>query len=112
MICSAKRSGGTPCKAHSISGGTVCRVHGGGAPQVIDAARRRILAAADPAAARLIQIALNRKTKHPDALAAIRELLNRAGVVAVTAGPAAGPDNGQVLWEEFIQIHRRHVDSK
>ena len=89
----------------------MCRVHGGGAPQVIDAARRRILAAADPAAARLIQIALNRKTKHPDALAAIRELLNRAGVVAVAAGPAL-PDNGQVLWEEFIQIHRRVTDAK
>lgn len=110
MICTASRTGGQKCKAHAIAGATVCRVHGGSAPQVIDAARRRILAAADPVAARLISIALNKKTKHPDAMVAIREVLNRAGLVAVQAGPAAGPDNGQLLWEEFVQIHRRVSD--
>ena len=111
MVCTAKRSGGQPCKAYAINGGSVCRVHGGAAPQVLDAARRRLLAAADPVAARLISIALNKKTKHPDAMAAIREVLNRAGLTPVAAGPAA-PDNGQVLWEEFIQIHRRVSDAQ
>lgn len=80
---------------------------------MIDAARRRILAAADPAAARLVQIALNKRTKHPDALAAIRELLNRAGVLPVLKaeepGSSGNEDGSQVLWEEFVSIHRRAV---
>jgi hypothetical protein len=72
----------------------------------------RILQAADPAAARLIQIALALgKDKHVEpqhSLVAIRELLNRAGLVAART-EETGPDNGQVLWDEFIQIHRRRV---
>lgn len=88
-------------------------MHGGSAPQVIAAARMRILQAADPAAARLVSIALARgrdKNVEPQqSLVAIRELLNRAGI---TAAPQVntGGDSGQVLWEEFIQIHRKKVD--
>jgi len=89
----------------------VCRVHGGSAPQVVAAAMRRILMAADPAAAKLIQIALGRKTHPKDAIMAIRELLNRAGIhSAVDTGMGNDPDTGgQVLWDEFIQIHRRRA---
>jgi hypothetical protein len=69
--------------------------------------------AADPAAARLVSIALAKgKDKHVEpqhSLTAIRELLNRAGVVAVRKIEETAPDNGQVLWDEFIQIHRRRV---
>lgn len=108
-LCTAKRSNGVPCKAYAIAGATVCRTHGGSAPQVIAAARLRILAVADSAAARLVQIALGTKTKHGDAIAAIRDLLNRAEVIAQRAEGVAGADNGQVLWDEFIQIHRRRV---
>jgi hypothetical protein len=68
---------------------------------------KRILMAADPAAARLISIALNKRTKHGDAISAIRDLLNRAGVHAKPEDIAT--DNGQVLWDEFIQIHRRRI---
>ncbi len=52
--CSARRSNGDPCKRRPIKGGTVCPTHGGSAPQTRDAAARRILAAADPAAAFLV----------------------------------------------------------
>jgi hypothetical protein len=109
VICTAKRSNGQPCKAQAIKGGKVCRSHGGAAPQVRDAARQRILAAADPVAARLISIALNKKTKHPDAIAAARDVLNRAGVTAIMSTIGSAEDGGQVLWEEFIQIHRKRV---
>lgn len=68
----------------------------------------RILMAADPAAARLVKIAVSTKTEPRDAIAAIRELLNRAGVHAQPANMA--PDSGQVLWDEFIQIHRRRAE--
>jgi hypothetical protein len=80
---------------------------------VIAAARMRILLAADPAAARLVSIALakgkDRGVETKDSLVAIRELLNRAGVVSQRGEESATPDNGQVLWDEFISIHRRKV---
>ncbi len=42
---------------------------------------------------------------------AIRELLNRAGIVVNRAPHDTAPDNnGQVLWDEFIQIHRRRAE--
>ena len=90
----------------AIHGGKVCRVHGGSAPQVRNAALQRILAAADPAAARLVEIALSKKSKDSDAIAAIRELLNRASVAVPPPSPAA---DGTVLWEEFVAIHRERV---
>ena len=84
---------------------SIHRLHGGSAPQVRDAARRRILAAADPVAARLIDIALNAGTETRHALAAITQVLDRAGIVA-PAATGEGTD-GAVLWDEFLQIHRR-----
>lgn len=41
--CTAKTSSGKPCKRWAIVGGNVCPTHGGSAPQVREAARRRIL---------------------------------------------------------------------
>ena len=109
MTCKAKTSSGRPCRAPAIQGGTVCSVHGGRAPQVVAAARLRILLAADPAAAKLVAIALGRKTKHTDAIVAIRELLNRAGLHSAVDTGINDPGDGSVLWDEFIQIHRRRV---
>lgn len=43
--CTARRSDGEPCRGWAIVGGTVCRAHGGAAPQVRAAARRRLLEA-------------------------------------------------------------------
>lgn len=92
-----------------MAGGRVCRVHGGSAPQVIAAARQRLLMASDPVAARLIEIAKSKRTDPKDAIVACREVLNRAGVSAQPVPESAGTGQGQVLWEEFIQIHRRRV---
>jgi hypothetical protein len=78
MKCSAHRQDGHPCKALAIKGGTVCRVHGGSAPQVRQAANRRLLEAIDPAAVELIRIALHGVTER-DRLTAIKELFERAG---------------------------------
>lgn len=39
--CKARRTDGRPCGAYAIVGGVVCRAHGGAAPQVKRAARRR-----------------------------------------------------------------------
>lgn len=40
--CSARRKSGGRCRAWSVTGGKVCRAHGGGAPQVRQAARVRL----------------------------------------------------------------------
>jgi hypothetical protein len=113
MLCKGKTSKKKPCKAHAIAGGTVCRVHGGSAPQVMQAARVRLLAAADPLIARLLQIGLargkDRKVEPQHSLAAIREALNRMGFTAMPAKLDAPAGDGTVLWDEFIQIHRRRV---
>jgi hypothetical protein len=66
----------------------------------------RLLMASDPAAARLIQIANSKKTDPHHAITAIREILNRAGL---SASPTTGAADGQVLWDEFVTIHRRRV---
>ncbi len=87
----------------------MCRVHGGSAPQCIAAARQRLLMACDPVAARLIAIAKSKLTEPKDAIVACREILNRAGVTAAPVVDHGGEHLGQVLWEEFIQIHRRRV---
>lgn len=118
-VCTAKRSSGVPCRSHAIAGARVCRVHGGSAPQVIEAARRRLLLLIDPALgvlAQAVRVRSKANSKHwePSAqeIAAAREVLNRAGLVAVAPlDPARSADAslGQVLWEEFIQIHRRVV---
>jgi hypothetical protein len=65
--------------------------------------------AADPAAARLVQIATSKRTEPKDAIVAIRELLNRAGINARPLTDPLDTGNGQVLWDEFIQIHRRRL---
>lgn len=112
MVCTAHRTDGAPCKGQALTGAKVCRVHGGSAPQVVAAAKRRIDAAADGVAFRLLTIALSKskKTKTSDVIAACRDLLNRAGVVARIED--AVPVDGMVLWDEFIQIHRRRVQKE
>jgi len=42
LKCSAHRSDGNACGAWAIVGGTVCTAHGGSAPEVRAAARRRV----------------------------------------------------------------------
>lgn len=78
--CSAHRSDGQPCRAPAINGGRVCRVHGGSARQVKLAAAERIAALVDPALTRLAAL-LNDESSSV-ALAAVRDVLDRAGYSA------------------------------
>jgi hypothetical protein len=74
----------------------------------------RLLMAADPAAARLVEIVRSPRTETKDAIVAIRELLDRVGIRAEVPATAANVHNdGTILWEEFLQIHRlRFGDAK
>lgn len=79
MRCTAKaKSTGKLCGRSAIAGSNVCRVHGGAAPQTVQAAKLRLLGAIDPAMAELIRIAL-RGQAEAVRVSAIKELFERAG---------------------------------
>lgn len=92
--CSARRTNGEPCKRWAIVGGTVCATHGGRAPQVKDAARRRVLELAplalEVAEDLLFGVAEDPETGEPvNVPAAVRarvvdSVLDRAGVSSRT----------------------------
>jgi hypothetical protein len=85
VYCTAHRTNGEPCKRRPIKGGTVCATHGGRAPQVKEAARRRIEAASDRAAAAMVRLMEDPETPHAVKLAAARDLLDRNDLTGKTA---------------------------
>jgi len=91
----------------------VCQAHGGSAPQVIAAAKRRLVSLIDPALGVLARAVRPRRSPHwepqPTEIAAAREVFRLAGF-NVTEDSSSDPNT--VLWEEFIQIHRRVVGPK
>lgn len=82
--CSARKKDGTPCRRAPINGASVCRVHGGAAPQVVAAAKRRLMEASKDMAALLMRIAEDEAVPPAVRLGAIRDVLDRAGVTAKT----------------------------
>ncbi len=84
--CTAKsKQTGARCKRSAIVGGFVCHMHGAAAAQTRTAARARLAAAADPAAAALIEL-----TFHDDPTIRFRSstaVLDRAGIPDFMADP-------------------------
>jgi len=78
--CTATTSAGNPCRSAPVTGARVCWHHGGAAPQVKRKAEERIAAAADPAAAKLVELMSSKKVPYPVQLAAAKDLLDRAGI--------------------------------
>lgn len=74
--CSAHTSAGKPCSKFAIVGGFVCATHGGSAPQVRQAANRRLLALA-PRAVQVIAGLMESAESEPVRLKAATELLDR-----------------------------------
>ena len=78
--CTASRTGNHrekgPCERFAMAGGSVCYVHGGNAPQVKRAAKKRLLAEVDPTIARLMEIR-DQNMHMPSALGATQAILNR-----------------------------------
>lgn len=94
--CGAKTRSGTTCRKPPLKGATRCRLHGGASPNSLEAARKRILAAADPAALTLVSIATNEETYKTESgflapvvpaasrIKAAEAILNRAGLPRAT----------------------------
>jgi hypothetical protein len=68
------------CSGWRMKGSTVCFKHGGGTEASLNAARRRLVAAVDPAIGHLVEILVSRNTETGDRLKAIAQILDRAGV--------------------------------
>lgn len=68
------------CQRAPIPGGNRCHLHGGGSPQAQRKAKERLLAAADPAAAALVEIVKDGENRPADRIRAAKEILDRAGI--------------------------------
>jgi hypothetical protein len=82
--CTAHKKNGHRCCKAAINGATVCRYHGGAAKHVRNAARIRLVNAADRMAKELLKMALDDNVADSVKLTAIRDALDRAGLAAKT----------------------------
>lgn len=99
--CSARSvTTGQRCKRWAIRGGTVCPKHGGSAPQVVAAAKKRLQAMADAAAGRLGHFAFDDGVAENTALAATNSILDRAGL---SPKQAVEVEIGLKPWEQVLQ---------
>jgi hypothetical protein len=78
--CVAHKKNGDRCQRPALLGATVCRSHGGAAGHVRRAAKARLENAADRMAALLLGIAEDTAMKPETRLAAIKDVLDRAGL--------------------------------
>jgi len=70
-----------PCGRWAMQGSNVCAIHGGKAPQVLAAARERLVMAADRMAEALLGMA-DESASEAVKLNAIRDALDRAGITS------------------------------
>lgn len=96
--CTSHNRHGDPCGLPPIKGGTVCNKHGGSAPQVKNAARRRLNALAEPAVVVLQDILANEKVPPRDRIRAALGVLDRTG-----HGPSAKVEMEERPWERLLR---------
>lgn len=100
--CTAKKRDGSPCGQRAMRGSAVCKMHGGKAPQVLAAARLRLALLVDPAIG-VLQKAMKQQAKQPGvALAAARDVLDRAGLKEAEKIELTGQDGGALI-VEFVK---------
>lgn len=113
MQCSAKRRDGQRCKTPAIQGGNVCRMHGGGAPQVKQAAALRLAALVDPA---IGAIEKRLKRDGDDVLRAAFGVLDRTGYGATSKHELKGglevTTDANGLRDAVMDALKEHPDAR
>jgi hypothetical protein len=103
--CTARsKRTGERCQLPSMLGGNVCRSHGGAAPQTRAKAKRRLEQASDVLVQRLLQFALDGGVDDNVALRAIRDALDRAGLMAKTEVSVEVKQPWEELLGDVMQI--------
>lgn len=98
MKCTATaKNSGVTCKNEAIPGGTVCRMHGGAAPQVRNAAIKRLHDAVPTAIANLIE--KQKSQIESVSLRATQDILDRnsikgENIIRIMMGDAAAAQQG------------------
>lgn len=118
--CTATNRAGEPCRRAPILGGTVCAVHGGKAPQVIAAARLKLLRGRDLAIDALLRAldgddspcatcGRSNSDRDPAVIRAAQIVLDRTGFgpsasLTITPAPAADAE-----WMEWMSLDEMRV---
>lgn len=97
VTCTATNRQGKRCARYPIPGGNVCMMHGGKAPQTMAAAKLRLAALVDPAIGVLARAMKDQKKQPASALAAARDVLDRAGFKAKDSLELTGGDGGPLI---------------
>lgn len=100
---------GDRCRKPAMLGCNVCGTHGGRAPQVMAAARMRILAMVNPALHELMRLLQKAETDSVK-LQAARDILDRAGLAAKQMHEISGPGGKQLFDLEAVAAYIRSVD--
>jgi hypothetical protein len=100
--CVAHNQVGQPCRQRPIRGGSVCVAHGGRAPQVKRKAEERIRDLVDPAISRLAK--LIEDDISGVALAAVKDVLDRAGYSVRQRVEHTGADGGPIEFDEWPRM--------
>lgn len=98
---------GRRCKRAAILGGTVCVKHGGGAPQVRAKANERILEMVNPALATLARLVSDGEVADNVKLAAVKDVLDRAGLTAKQVVEVTHHDGDSELDDEIARLMER-----
>lgn len=102
---------GERCRKAALLGSNVCGTHGGRAPQVMAAARMRILAMVNPALHELLRLLQKAETDSVK-LQAARDILDRAGLAGKQIHEFSGPDGKALFDLEAVSAYIRSVDAE
>lgn len=104
--CGGHKTTMQACRKRPVDGASVCGTHGASAPQVRNAARLRLLGAADQMAAQMIALAMARDTPHTVRQRAAADVLDRAGLGARHVVEVSGAEAGEQVEAAVDELWR------
>ncbi len=97
------------CKHYPVNGSNVCFSHGGNAPQVKRKARERIENVADRMARKLPEMASDTTVSEAVRLAAIRDALDHAGLIAPRTLDLSTTGRHGLIVSSFCRVSAENV---